>query len=249
MDSCGRSCEARDMRALLVIVLFLSACSAVVPGSDAGLVDDAGVEDAGTPVDAGMPVDAGSTDSGVIPDAGKQAACASSFGAALTNAFGRVDGTVVAVVPPGDPNCALPNSDHVVVQVSFDGGVHRMVINVQSSFGDPQIRVRQVTAPLPAPAFALGWHPGLALDYPTQLDVHSDGGWTALSLQQAAQRVYDLVEVGTPIAVYATSTGGSFAASAHKVHRNGSNTDGALVLNPTSAQPTWVLFHFANQSF
>lgn len=230
------------MRALLVVVVALSACSAVVPENDAGVADDAGTVD-----DAGF--DAGTVDGGLDAGVRKQAACASTFGAVLTNAFGRIDGTVVAVVPPGDPGCALPNSDHVVVQVSFDGGVHRMVINVESSFGDPRIRLREVTAPLPSPAFELGWHPGLTLDYPTQLGVHSDGGWEALPLQQAAQRVYELVEVGAPIAVYATSSGGSFAASAHKIHRNGSNTDGALVLNPTSAAPTWVLFHFANQSF
>lgn len=250
-----RACEAHPMRALLVVVIALSACGAVVPANDSGVADDAGMaEDAGAIVDAGLAEDAGSSDAGTVDgglDAGvrKQAACASTFGSVLTNAFGRIDGTVIAVVPPGDPGCALPNSDHVVVQVSFDGGVHRMVINVESSFGDPRIRLREVTAPLPSPAFAPGWHPGLALDYPTQLGVHSDGGWEALPLQQAAQRVYDLVEVGAPIAVYATSSGGSFAASAHKVHRNGSNTDGALVLNPTSAAPTWVLFHFANQSF
>lgn len=225
------------LRATVSLLLLSSAaCGVVEPGRDTTLTGDAG--DAGAELDAGI-------DAGVK----KQAACASAFGSALTNAFGRIDGVVVAVVPPGDPGCALPNGDHVVVQVEFDGGVHRMVVNVESSFGDPRIRLREVTAPLPAPSFSIGWHPGLALDYPTMLGVHTDGGWEALTLREAAQRVYDRIEVGAPIAVYATSSGGSFAASAHKIHRNGSNADGALVLNPTSATPSWLLFHFANQRF
>lgn len=237
---------ARLMK-LRVLAMLLIGCSAMPVDVDAGVE----TPDAGDEFDAGLQVDAGTTvvDAGLDAGVPKQARCASQFGSALTNAFGRVDGTVVAVVPPADPNCAMRNDDHIVVQVNFDGGVHRMVINIESSFGDPRIRLRQLSAPLPAPAFEAGWHPGLRLDYPSQLSVHSDGGWTPLTLREAAARVYDLVEVGTPISVYATSSGGSFAASAHKVHRNGNNTDGALVLNPTSASPTWVLFHFANQTF
>ena len=68
-------------------------------------------------------------------DAGKDAACASSFGDALTAAFGRVDGTVVAVVAPGTERCAMPNRDHVIVQVEFGGAVYRMVVNVLSNGG------------------------------------------------------------------------------------------------------------------
>ncbi len=214
-------------------------------GADAGMVDDAGI-------DAGA--DAGSTDAGVdagVADAGKAAGCASTFGSALTNAFGRVDGVVTAVVPAGLMTCALPNSDHVVLQVAFaDAGVHRMVVNVQSSFGDPRIKVLRLTAPLPPPAFQEGWHPGLRLDYPTAFGVHSeDAGWESLDLPTASQRVEDLVEVGANVSVYATSSGGTFAASAHLIHRNGNGADGALVFQPTGSSPQWLLFSFANQRF
>jgi hypothetical protein len=233
---------AARMRAHLLLML-ITGCSAATMVTEA----DAGLEPG---LDAGVELtDAGLEDAGVDAGRGKAAGCASTFGAALTNAFGRVDGTVVAVVPPGDPLCALQNGDHVVVQVTFDGGVHRMVINVQSSFGDPRIKVRELSAPLPAPALEPGWHPGLRLDYPTMFDVHADGGWESLPLAAAAARVWDVVEVGAPISVYATSTGGANASSAHKVHRNGGGADGALVLSPTSATPRWVLFSFANQTF
>ena len=34
-------------------------------------------------------------------------------------------------------------------------------------------KVRTASAPLPAPAFAPGWHPGLSLDYPRDFGAHS----------------------------------------------------------------------------
>ncbi len=185
----------------------------------------------------------------VALDAGKEAGCASSFGAALTNAFGRVDGTVTAVVAPGIQACAMPNSDHLVVQVEFGGDVYRMVVNVESRGADPRIRLRTVTGGLPAPAFAPGWHPGVTLDYATDLGVHSGSGWDALTLTDAAARVAAPIELGASIAVYATSSGGSYAHSAHLVHRTGGGHDGALVIDPTGANPTWYLFAFADQTF
>lgn len=197
---------------------------------------------------AGGDADAAPTDASADA-AGKDAMCASTFGSALTNAFGRVDGTVVAVVEPGNPRCALPNGDHVVVQVELGGAVYRMVVNVLSTGADHDIRVREVTAPLPAPAFAPGWHPGLALDYPRDLQVHSGAGWDPLSIADATAWIAAPIAVGAPIAVYASSSGGTFAASAHLIHRNGNAADGALVIDPTGAAPRWLLFSFANQTF
>jgi hypothetical protein len=184
------------------------------------------------------------------PDAGKDAACASTFGNALTASFGRVDGTVVAVVQPGDMHCAQINGDHVVVQVSIGGAVYRMVVNVLPTGGTGMIRIRSLDAPLPAPAFAEGWHPGLALDYPGDLGVHAtDAAWAPYSLADATAHIGDAIAVGAPIAVYATSSGGSYADSAHLVHRHAAHDDGAIVIDPTSAHPRWLLFSFADQTF
>jgi hypothetical protein len=234
--------------AALTALLFLAACSTPPPDdgprdsgtddADASVDFDAGADDAGT--DAGS--DAG------FPDAGNKAdGCASTFGAVFTNAFGRADGVVTAVVPPAWM-CPLPNGDHVVIQVSIDGGIQRLVVNVKSDFGSPDIRMRSMRAPLPAPAYEEGWHPGLTLDY-TSYGIHSDAGWDIVNLETAASRIYDAVTVGAPLSVYATSSGGTYAASAHLIHRNTAMHDGAIVLDPTSAQPTWLLFSFQNQSF
>lgn len=223
-------------RALLLLGCnVLLACGTPAPTPDGGHLElelDAGVDAGAEVLDAGHKADA----------------CASEFGALFTNAFGRADGTVVAVVPPAWV-CPMPNSDHVVVQLRIDGGVQRLVINVKSDFGDPRIKMGELHAPLPAPAFAEGWHPRLQLDYPTTLGVHADAGFELETLETASARIYDALTVGAPLSVYATSSGGTYAASGHKVHRNGAQNDGAIVIDPTGPQPRWLLFHFQNQSF
>jgi len=222
-------------RALLSLLLVVGCGAPPAPAFDGGQ-PDAGL-DAG--VDAGA--DAGN----------KSAACASTFGTGLTASFGRFDGVVSAVVRPADTQCALPNSDHVVVQVKTDAGVYRMVVNVLSSFGDPDVRLAAISAPLLGGPWSEGWHPGLLLDYPTHLSLHSsDGGFTPIPMAQLIERVADEITVGEKISVFAESSGGPvYGSGAHKIHRNGSNRDGALVLNPEGTSARWLLFHFANQSF
>ena len=147
---------------LLALALLVAGCS----GSDAPAAVDAA---------AGVP-DA---------EVGKDRDCADTFGDVLTDSFGRVDGTVVAIVEPGNTRCVAPNSDHVIVQVELDGAVYRMVANVQSDGVDPEIRVRAIDAALPAPAFAEGWHTGVAFDYATDLATHSTDAWDSLALADA----------------------------------------------------------------
>lgn len=171
--------------------------------------------------------------------------CADMFGTALTAPYGRIDGTVLAVVQPTDTQCAWPNNDHVVVQVNMLGSVYRMVVNVQSSFGDPRVGYLETTHALPGPAFQEGWHTGVTLDYATDLGVHSDD-FTPYDLPALSQKVDDAFTLGQEISVYASTSGG---ASAHKVHRVGSGQDGAMILDPESAAPKVLLFRFLDQVF
>ncbi|WP_206079653.1 hypothetical protein [Polyangium spumosum] len=171
--------------------------------------------------------------------------CADTFGDALTDAFGRVDGTVLAVVKPTDTQCAMPNDDHVVVQVLMDGKVYRMVVNVQSSFGDPDVRYLETSHVLPGPAWAEGWHTGISLDYATDLGVGAEA-FAPFDLPTLSDVIADAIPLGAKISVYAHSSGG---ASAHKVHRNSGAEDGLIVLDPEGAAPKMLLFRFANQVF
>lgn len=64
-----------------------------------------------------------------MPDA-TSLTCASTFGNELTASFGRLDGTVLAIVAPDNQTCAQPNSTHVTVQVTMHGAAYRLVTNI-----------------------------------------------------------------------------------------------------------------------
>lgn len=128
------------------------------------------------------------------------------------------------------------------------GGVYRMVVNVQSDKGsDRRVRFREFGSPLPAPSFADGWHTGITLNY-AALGAHSSSGFEPLDMQPLIERLVGDLEIGAPIAVYATS-GNGITDSAHLVHRVNGTNDGAVVVDPMSDAPTFLMFHFAEQSF
>jgi len=219
-------------------ILLLAACGSATTPRDGGEPPDAGLPELDAGADAGL-------DAGV--DAGSKAEhCASVFGTELTNSYGRLDGTVVAVVAPADTQCALPNNDHVVVQLQMDGGVYRMVVNVLSTIGDPNVRFRTLDAPLRGGPWSEGWHTAVTLDYPTDLGVHTDAGFTPVPMAQLVPLVVAPIDLGAKVSIYGTSSGG---ASGHLIHRNGSSHDGAIVVNPESPTAHWLLFHFPQQSF
>jgi len=216
------------MRRTLALTLAILAATLTGCGDD----------DTGTPADA-------STGTGA--DVDPASPCAASFGSALPAGFARVDGTILAVVPPGHPTCAMPNGSHVVLQVSVAGAAYRMVINIASNGPIPEVRFADLPAALPAPAFSEGFHTGVALDYPTTLGLHANQA--PFAPRAAAQLVTDLtalLPLGAHVSVYGSGSGG---ASNHLIHRNGNQTDGALVLGPDTASPRYLAFHFSDQSF
>jgi hypothetical protein len=175
--------------------------------------------------------------------ADKAANCADTFGDELTNSYGRVDGTVVAVVGPTDTQCPLFNDDHLIVQIMMNGAVYRMVVNVESIF------YAEHQAPLVGVPWEEGWHTtGVALEYPTTFDLHSED-FEPTTMAGVVFRVTDLIDIGAPISVYANSSGGQFASSTHLIHSNDDGPDGAILLDPKSANPTYLLFRFGNQQF
>ena len=175
----------------------------------------------------------------------KAAHCATEFGDALTSSFGRLDGTVLAVVKPTDKQCLMYNDDHVVLEVTSHGAVYRLVINVQSTTGDPMVRFLELDHAALPPAWSDGWHVGVSLDYIAQLGLHTTSPFMPYSLSDLSDRIADDITIGQNVSVYAVSSGGS---SAHDIHRNHGGDDGAIVLDPDTA-PKFLLFHFADQSF
>jgi len=244
---------------LLVSLLFTStlACSDGSEPTHAGpppgvpsvpSADDGGsaVQDGGAgslPDGAADASPTPSTNDGAID---KAATCAKTFGGELTTSFGRLDGTVLAVIPPNRRGCPYPNSDHVTLHVTMGAHAYRVLVNVSSATSvDPRVQYFETTtAGLAGDPWSEGWHTGATLDYASSLRVHA-ASFTPLELDALAARIYDAIPVGAKISVYAT---GFDATGAHDVHRRGSGSDGAIVLDPDTS-PRWLLFHFDNQTF
>ena len=205
------------------------------PAPDAAGLADAGADTA----DADAAADAAPVD--------KAARCASTFGTALTAGFGRVDGTVEAVVQPKDTQCPLPNNDHVIVQVKMLGAVYRMVVNVQSdrAGADPRVSLLEVPAKVPAPAWAEGWHTGLTFDYVGTLGVKSSD-FTPFAMTELSAKISDALPLDAKVSVYSSTSGG---ASTHLIHRNDGVKDGAIVVDADGPRPRAMLFRFATQTF
>jgi hypothetical protein len=225
---------------LLPFMALALGCSDQGPGVDTWNAADA----AAPTMDAAEPV----LDSAVV-DAGpvnKAERCTSSYGTMITAPFGRLDGTVHAVLKPTDQQCNRPNRTHIVLQVKTQSGIYRMVVNVLSKGADPDVRFAALEKPLPAPAFADGWHTGLTFDYAKTLDVHTPQ-FIPVPFENLVERVVDAIQLDEEVSVYSsTSNGGD---STHLVHRNKEDADGAIFLSPRSAKPRVLLFHFSEQMF
>ena len=190
------------------------------------------------------PADAAIVDANA--DVDKAAPCATTFGDSLTNAFGRFDGVVLAIVPPDDQACTLPNSTHLVIQLTANGVAYRMVVDVLSSSGNPEVSFDELDAPLAAGPWAQGWHPGVTLDYVGTFSLHSTA-FTAMMENDLVAKISSEIELGAHLSVFATVDGEP--NSAHLVHRNATNADGAIVVGPDSAKPHYMLMRFSDQTF
>ncbi len=241
------------MKLRVALALFFFACG---PTKDAAPPEDAQGQApaASTPGATGETGGAGATgptgDSGPTGPTGapaKNAKCASTWGKALTAPYGRLDGTILAVILPGDESCPRPNGDHLILQVLANGEAYRMVVNVQSDFGDDRrVLFQEVSATFTGAAWSEGWHKNEPLDYVSALSLHSnDKGFVPLALAPLAEAIAARLTIDDRVSVYATTSGGD---SAHKIHRVGSNKDGAIVLDPVGS-PSYLVFRFLEQSF
>lgn len=95
--------------------------------------------------------------------------------------------------------------------------------------------------------YAEGWHTDQSLDYVTDLGVHS-ADFQPASQAQAVDFVCSHLELGAQVSVYAYSDG-TKPSSAHQIHYNAKYPDGAIVVDPTSASPTYLLFKYPTDSF
>lgn len=238
-------------RCFLLAGLLLSFAPLVACGDDS----PAAVEPSGTASSssggsggaAGVGGEGGASAAGSGGSVDKAASCASTFGDQLGSlGFARFDGTVAAVVRPGNESCAMPNSSHTVVQIEMKGAVYRMVINVKSDQGiERRIFTAETSAPLPGEPWADGWHTA-SLDYAADLQKHS-ADFAPREKDEASAWIEDALQLGARVSVFGTAD--SKPESAHLIHRNSDQHDGALVVDPTGDAPRWLLFRFDEQAF
>lgn len=168
--------------------------------------------------------------------------CTSTFGNALSTGYGRLDGYLVAIVPPGGGGCNA-DADHIHLQVKMNGAIYDVAVNVGSSAQDD---VHTTTRELTLPAWEEGWHTGsLVLEDYVSLGVHSSD----IPLQTHTQNVADItadLANANHISVYGTGYGPD---GAHLIHRNGGGHDGLVITEPLSTPSHARLFSFSTQTF
>ncbi len=175
-------------------------------------------------------------------------ACTSQFGSGLPNTptFGRLDGYLVAIVPPSDMSSCNDDNSHVHLQIKMSGSIYDIAIDAtDAATGTDDVHTTTLDQAMPGGvAWAEGWHDGLVDDY-TSLGVHS----TDMPLDTKAEIVSalttDLATVNH-ISVYATTYGSD---GAHLVHRDSDGHDGLVVTEPLSDPPHVRLFSFSDQTF
>jgi hypothetical protein len=169
--------------------------------------------------------------------------CTNQLGSALSSTFGRLDGFLVAIVPPGGGGCNA-DSSHVHLQILMQGSTYDVAVDVGSQSGsnaDVHTTTRDVALP---GAWAEGWHTSVTFDY-TQIGVHS----TDLALASQSQLESDVMAdlaTANHISVFATGYGPD---GVHLVHRDGSGHDGLIVTEPLSSPAHLRLFSFSTQAF
>src|SRR5512140_92221 len=100
--------------------------------------------------------------------------CTSSFGSGLSSEYGRMDGYLVAIVPPApstDPCNADPSHLHLQVQIS--GAIYDVAVNVGTNDASNDVHTTTIEHALLGPAWSEGSHTSITVDYPT-LGVHSN---------------------------------------------------------------------------
>ena len=197
------------------------------------------------PADADAPMVDGSTPDSV-PNADDGAPtrrpCTGRFGTALTSEYGRLDGILVAIVPPGGGGCNA-DSSHVHLQVEVNGAVYDIAVTIGSGAQqDVHTTTRDLT--MPGMPWSEGWHPGVSLDY-VGLGVHNSDLALEPSSALASELATDLASANH-ISVFATGYGPD---GAHLVHRVGAARDGMIVTKPLASTAHLRLFSFTSQGF
>lgn len=175
--------------------------------------------------------------------------CTSTFGSGLTTnpTFGRLDGYLVAIVPPSSSSSCNADSSHLHLQIRMKNAIYDVAIAVSDSMSgidDVHTATREAASPNSMP-WTEGWHTGLLVDY-VKLGVHSTDMALMTKPELTTALMTDL-ETANHISVYGTTYGSD---GAHLIHRNtGGGRDGLIVTEPLSIPAHLRLLSFTGQTF
>src|SRR5262249_14720105 len=151
--------------------------------------------------------------------------CTDVLGSALTTSFGRLDGYLVSIVPPGHHGCN-GDSSHIHLQVRASGSTYDLAVTIAPTLtpATPTVSFAGKDGSLTGVGWQEGWNTNVELDYAQTLGLHS-GDFMSLTPADLTQALNDRLATVNHISVYATGYG---PTGAHLVHRNSSAHDGAI---------------------
>jgi hypothetical protein len=165
-------------------------------------------------------------------------------GDAVNTSHGRLDGTLVYVLPPDGSAACNGDDSHVHLQIEVNGSVYDVAVDIGTT--TDEVGLYEATMSVPGGPWQEGWHGADTLSYPS-LGVKS----TELPLaspDSIAAQIESQVAGTSRIAIFCT--GYSQGNGCHDVHyENGNGKDGAIVLDPTSASSPLLFFRFSGETF
>ena len=232
-----------------VIASGVAACSGSNNAADAGLfsLDAAHAGDADASPEA-APGDAGAMVAEAGADAARNASCTplnQETGTAINSHHGRLDGTLVYVLPVGGSKTCNGDESHVHLQIAVSGDIYDVAVDIGSASGG-DVGYDEQSFPMPGGAWAEGWHSTDSLTYPS-LGLHSTA-FTTTDPATMAAKVESLLAGVSRISIFCV--GYSQGDGCHDVHyEDGAGNDGAIVLDPDAASPSILFLRFTDQTF
>lgn len=169
--------------------------------------------------------------------------CSKTLGNALpTNTYGRLDGILVAVIPPTGPKACGADDDHYHLRVFALGDYYDISINISADVHTTTLDRKAFTP------WADGFHEAssdIYVDY-TGLGIHADTIPLSTPAALADAITADMATVNH-ISIYASTY--NDGTGAHLVHFNGGGQDGLIVTKPLSPKAHMRAFSFTNQAF
>ncbi len=203
-----------------------------------------------TPKSDGGNSDASGEDGGSTEDAApapRNATCtptSQQTGTLINTAHGRLDGTLVYVLPPHGSAACNGDDSHIHLQIEVSGNVYDVAVDIGAT--NDEVGMYAGSVALPDGAWAEGWHGTDMLAYP-DFGLHS----TQFPLTAAsvlAPQIEALLASTSKVSIFCT--GYSSDNGCHDVHyENGRGNDGAIVLDPTSATSPVLFFRFQADTF